>query len=77
MQDASEARRRARHNIKPPLCTEYVSLCIVHCALVVAPTAITEIMFSLYYLFQENKSFGNKKPFAFILWCTRSLCRAQ
>jgi hypothetical protein len=26
----------------------------------------------LYYLFQENKSFGSKKPFAFILWCTRS-----
>ncbi len=23
-------------------------------------------------LFQENKSFGSKKPFAFILWCTRS-----
>jgi hypothetical protein len=22
----------------------------------------------LYYLFQENKSFGCKKPFAFILW---------
>jgi hypothetical protein len=26
----------------------------------------------LYYLFQENKSFGSKKPFAFILWCTGS-----
>jgi hypothetical protein len=26
----------------------------------------------LYYLFQENKSFGSKTPFAFILWCTRS-----
>jgi hypothetical protein len=27
----------------------------------------------LYYLFQENKSFGSlKKTFAFILWCTRS-----
>jgi hypothetical protein len=26
----------------------------------------------LYYLFQENKSFGSKKPFAFILWCTES-----
>jgi hypothetical protein len=26
----------------------------------------------LYYLFQENKSFGSKKPFAFILWCMRS-----
>jgi hypothetical protein len=26
----------------------------------------------LYYLSQENKSFGSKKPFAFILWCTRS-----
>jgi hypothetical protein len=24
------------------------------------------------YLFQENKSYGSKKPFAFILWCTRS-----
>jgi hypothetical protein len=26
----------------------------------------------LYYLFQENKSFSSKKPFAFILWCTGS-----
>ncbi len=26
----------------------------------------------LYYLFQENKSFGSKAPFAFILWCTGS-----
>jgi hypothetical protein len=26
----------------------------------------------IVYLFQENKSFGSKKPFAFILWCTRS-----
>jgi hypothetical protein len=26
----------------------------------------------LYYLFQENKSFGSKKPFPFIPWCTRS-----
>ncbi len=31
----------------------------------------------LYYLFQENKSFGSKTPFAFILWCTGKLCRAQ
>ncbi len=30
----------------------------------------------LVYLFQENKSYGSKKPFAFILWCTRKLCRA-
>ncbi len=27
--DAAERRERARH-IKPPLCTEYVSLCIVY-----------------------------------------------
>jgi hypothetical protein len=26
----------------------------------------------LYNLFQENKSFGSKTPFAFILWCTGS-----
>ncbi len=26
----------------------------------------------LYYLFQENKSFGSKTPLAFILWCTGS-----
>ncbi len=24
------------------------------------------------YLFQENKSYGSKRPFALILWCTRS-----
>jgi hypothetical protein len=45
---------------------------IVHCALLTAPTTVTKIIFSLYYLFQENKSFGSKKPFAFILWCMRS-----
>ncbi len=28
-QNGSEARRQARHNTKPHLCTEYVSLCIV------------------------------------------------
>ncbi len=26
----------------------------------------------LDYLFQENKSYGSKKPIAFIFWCTRS-----
>ncbi len=24
----------------------------------------------LVYLFQENKSYGSKKPFVFILWCS-------
>ncbi len=24
----------------------------------------------LVYLFRENKSYGGKKPFAFILWCS-------
>ncbi len=47
-----------------------------HCALCITVITtlitITGITFSLYYLFQENKSFGSKKPFAFILWCTRS-----
>jgi hypothetical protein len=28
-------------------------------------------------LFQENKSYDSKKPFAFILWWTRKSCRAQ
>jgi hypothetical protein len=31
----------------------------------------------LVYLFPENESYGSKKPFAFILWCTRKSCRAQ
>jgi hypothetical protein len=31
----------------------------------------------LVYLFQENKSYGSKKPFAFILCCTRKSCGAQ
>jgi hypothetical protein len=31
----------------------------------------------LYYLFQENKSFGSKKPFAFILWRTRTITTCQ
>jgi hypothetical protein len=28
--DAAERRGRAHNNIKPCLCTEYISLCIVH-----------------------------------------------
>jgi hypothetical protein len=50
------------------------ALSMYHCALCIPPTpiTITGITFSLYYLFQENKSFGSKKPFASILWCTRS-----
>jgi hypothetical protein len=28
-------------------------------------------------LFQENKSYGSKKPFAFILWCTTPSRQAQ
>ncbi len=31
----------------------------------------------LVCLFQENKSYGSKKPFAFILWCIRKSCRAH
>ncbi len=36
--------------------------------------SITITLAVLYctYLFQENKSYGSKKPFAFILWCTRN-----
>jgi hypothetical protein len=42
-------------------------VCIVgHCILITTSTTKTGIMF------QENKSFGSKKPFAFILWCTGS-----
>jgi hypothetical protein len=29
-------------------------------------------VFYCTYLFQENKSYGIKKPFAFVLWCMRS-----
>jgi hypothetical protein len=45
-----------------------------HCALCINYRINNHIRnpFSLYYLFQENKSFGSKKPFAFILWCTGS-----
>ncbi len=31
----------------------------------------------LIALFQKNKSYGSKKPFAFILWCTQESRRAQ
>ncbi len=34
-------------------------------------------MSHLDYLFQENKSYGSKNPFAFILWCTQEWHRAQ
>ncbi len=30
-----------------------------------------------WLLFQENKSYGSKKPFAFILWCTKKSSRAH
>jgi hypothetical protein len=35
-------------------------------------TAVIVNYVLLCCLFQENKSYGSKKPFAFILWCTRS-----
>jgi hypothetical protein len=45
---------------------------IVHCIIVVISENHNRNRVLLYYLFQENKSFGSKTPFAFILWCTGS-----
>jgi hypothetical protein len=63
-------------DIKTALCTEYVCivvhvnlLCMYRCTCQPTVTLITVIMNSVLYvyLFQENKSYGSKKPFAFIL----------
>ncbi len=48
--DATKRRRRARHNIKPSLCTEYVSMCI---ALVTMMIIITRIVFYCSYCFRK------------------------
>jgi hypothetical protein len=45
---------------------------IVHCVVHYCTNNPNRNRVLLYYLFQENKSFGSKKPFAFILWCTGS-----
>ncbi len=45
---------------------------VVHCIIVVTSENHNRNRVLLYYLFQENKSFGSKTPFAFILWCTGS-----
>jgi hypothetical protein len=48
-----------------------------HCTCWPTVTPMIVIMNSVLslYLFQENKSYGSKKPFAFIPWCTRSSVR--
>ncbi len=45
-----------------------------HCVCQSTVTLMIVIVNSILpvYLFKENKSCGSKKPFAFILWCTRS-----
>ncbi len=45
---------------------------VVHCIIIVTSENHNRNHVLLYYLFQENKSFGSKTPFAFILWCTGS-----
>ncbi len=45
---------------------------IVHYMIIVTSKAHNRNRVLLYYLFQENKSFGSKTPFAFSLWCTGS-----
>ncbi len=45
---------------------------VVHCIIIVTSENHNRNRVLLYYLFQENKLFGNKTPFAFILWCTGS-----
>jgi hypothetical protein len=76
-QTAEEDRRyKMPQNIGDGLATTpshvYAQSMIVRCALINTPTTKTGIMIYCNYLFQENKSCGSKKPFAFILWCMRS-----
>ncbi len=45
---------------------------IVHISLLLTLMIVIVSNVLLDYLFQENKTYGSGKPFAFILWCTRS-----
>ncbi len=54
----------------------YAQSVIVHCIIIIVSKDHNKNRALLCYLFQENKSFGSKTPFAFILWCTGS-CAEQ
>jgi hypothetical protein len=56
-QDDRRQRRRARHDIKAHLSTEYVSLYTLVCC-IPDDVVMSDVLF--VYLFQENKSYGNK-----------------
>jgi hypothetical protein len=64
--DVRRQERWVRCDIKTSLCTEYVLLYTV-CYPTVSLITITMNDVLSVYLFQESKSYGSKKPFAFIL----------
>jgi hypothetical protein len=73
-QDDRRQRRWAWHGIKAPLRTEYVLLYASTCCDL--NDCSHEQCFTCLSV-SGNKSYDSKKPFAFILWCTRKLCWAQ
>jgi hypothetical protein len=44
-----------------------IIVCITYCTL--SDVVTRDVLF--VYLFKKNKSYGSKKLFTFILWCTR------
>jgi hypothetical protein len=67
----------ARHDTtKAPLCTEYVSLCVL-CASICCTLddCSREPYLTVSICFRRINHMAVKKPFAFILWCTRSCVR--
>jgi hypothetical protein len=64
-----KAGRQVRRDKKDPSSTEYVMLCIITILYVNSNSALCNHAQTSYHncLFQENKSYGSKKPFAFIL----------
>ncbi len=54
-QDARRQTRQARHEIKAPLCTEYISLCTIICC------SLNDVVMRdvLFVYLQDNKSYGS------------------
>ncbi len=71
-QDDRRHRRRARHGTKAALCTEYISLCALSTlTCCILDNCNHEYCFTLSIYFRRINHMAVKKPFAFILWCTK------
>ncbi len=74
LKDVRSHREPVRHNTKAPLCTEYVSSCVL-CAIIcynLDNCNCEPCLMCLLICFRRINHMAVKNPFAFILWCTWS-----